>query len=60
LEKLLRVSAKHFVAGAVFEKRGMVWCCTVAAPIIKYMVGMEPTKIKAYLVKKGWWYEWLV
>jgi hypothetical protein len=59
MERLLRVSAKHFVAGAVFEKRGGVWCCTVAAPIIKYMVGMEPAKIKAYIAKKRWGFEWV-
>ena len=59
MQKLLRITAPHFVAGAVFQKRGSVWVCVKSAPIVKYMIGMEPIKIKAYIMKKRWVYEWV-
>lgn len=58
-QKLLRITAPHFVAGAVWEfDHG--WRCVRAAPIIKYMIGKRPTEVKNYLIKKGWDYEWIL
>lgn len=58
-ERLLRVEAPHFVAGAVWVPVGGVWSCTEAAPILKWMVGKPPAEVKAYLTRKGWSWEWL-
>lgn len=56
---LLVVTAPHFVAGAVWEKRGGEWHCTNAAPILKWMVGMRPDAVSDYLTRKRWAYEWI-
>lgn len=56
---LLRVVAPHYVAGAEFEKINGVWCCTNAAPIIRWMIGKPPAEIKRYLDKKKYDYEWI-
>ena len=57
-QKLLRITAPHFVAGAVWEfNHG--WVCVDAAPIIKWMVGKPPAQIRDYILKKNWSYEWL-
>ena len=55
-EILLRVTAKHFVAGAIFQIQASEWVCIRAAPILKYMVGWNSKKAKEYCQKKGW--EW--
>lgn len=59
MRKLLRVSAPHFVAGAVWRKAGDGWECERAAPIIKWMVGKSPSFVGQYLKEKGWRYEWI-
>lgn len=57
---LLRVTAPHFVAGAVWEQVEGKWRCSPhVAPIIAWMRGKTPEQVKAYLQKKGWKYEWL-
>lgn len=38
---LLRVSAPHFVAAALHEKRDGEWKCIAAAPIIAYQLASE-------------------
>jgi hypothetical protein len=53
--KLLRITAPHFVAGAIWVNKE----CTEAAPIIKWMVGKPPLEVKAYLDKRKWKYEWI-
>ncbi len=55
---LLRVTAPHFVAGAVWERvEGYEWRCTEAAPIIRWMVGKRSTDVRRYLNRKpGWSY----
>jgi hypothetical protein len=58
-ERLLRVEAPHFVAGALFARSGIGWECTDAAPILCWMVGKSPTAIGHYLKRKGWRHEWL-
>jgi hypothetical protein len=70
--KLLRVTALHFVAGAIFEKvnlwhwvdgQGWVtlpkWRCTAAAPILRYLVGEWALEVKEKLQKKGYKWEWV-
>ena len=47
---LLHITAPHFCAGAVVEN-GKV---TRAAPILGYMRGWDPAKVKAYAARKGW------
>jgi hypothetical protein len=56
-ERILRVTAPHFCAGAVFV--GPPWRCVEAAPILKWMVRKPPAETRAYLDRKGWAYEWL-
>lgn len=58
-EKLLRVSAPHFVAGAIFVKGEVGWKCVNAAPIIHWMVGKSPEYLHRYIKRKGWKWEWL-
>jgi len=61
--KILRVTAPHFVAGAVWKKEDGTWCCVLAAPILRWMVGMCSEAAKQYLEKKskerGWTTEWI-
>ena len=47
---LIRIEAKHFVAGVVVEGRYV----TRAAPILKYMVGWAKFKVMGYARRKGW------
>lgn len=47
--ELVRVVAPHFVAG--FLTDGVV---RRAAPILKYMVGWDDAKVRAYIARKGW------
>jgi hypothetical protein len=46
---LVRVAAPHFVAG--FETDGII---RRTAPILKYLVGWEDDRARAYFAKKGW------
>mgnify|MGYP006951076687 CR=1 FL=1 len=59
-EKLLRVSARHFVAGAVWikDERGD-WRCTHAAPIVKWMVGSSPAAAVERMRRSGYSWEWV-
>jgi hypothetical protein len=57
--KLLRVTAPHLCAGAVFVRDPAGWRCERAAPILKWMVGKPPAEIARYLEAKGWAREWL-
>ena len=43
-ETLLHVTARHFVAGAIFQIQNSQWICVRAAPILKYMVGWNSAK----------------
>ncbi len=44
-QKLLRVVAPHFVAGAVFERVGDGWMIGRCAPIIAWMRGKPPQQM---------------
>ncbi len=58
--KLLRVTAPHFCAGAVWQRDGDgEWTCTEAAPILRWMLGKTPTYVQQYLGRKGWDYDWV-
>ncbi len=59
-EKLLRVVAPHYVAGAVWQNDGTGWRCINAAPIIKWMIGKDPQAVANYFngKKKGYSYSW--
>jgi hypothetical protein len=56
---LLCVSAPHFVAGAVWERRGYAWHCLRAAPILHWMLGKTPAHCGNYFARKGWAFEWI-
>ncbi|MBK9497337.1 MAG: hypothetical protein IPO08_23015 [Xanthomonadales bacterium] len=58
-ERILRVAAPHFVAGAIWRRDVAGWRCVRAAPVIKWMVGQPADEVKSYLVRKGWVFEWL-
>jgi hypothetical protein len=58
-ERLLRVVAPHFVAGAIWRQDGGQWACVHAAPILKWMVGKNSREVRAYLERKRWEYEWV-
>ena len=46
MSKLVRILAPHFVAGLVLGGQ--------CAPIIRYMHGWPPERIRAYCKGKGW------
>lgn len=56
---LLRVTAPHFIAGAVFERVSDGWMIGRCAPIIGWMRGKQAAVISAYLRRKGWTWKWL-
>lgn len=57
---LLRVTARHFVAGAVWEKsHAGQWRCVRAAPIIRWMVGYGAAYTQERLTRSGCTYEWV-
>lgn len=61
-ERLLRVTAPHFCAGAVWTFIGTKWVCTDAAPIIRWMVGMGAVAMahrRPKMESKGWVFEWI-
>lgn len=57
--RLLRVTTDYFCAGAIWKKISGVWSCINAAPILKWMVGMNSDKAKLALLKMGANYEFL-
>ena len=56
---LLRVVTGYFVAGAVWIRIGNVWSCDKAAPIIRWMVGMNLERAKNKLLNMGAKWEWI-
>jgi hypothetical protein len=48
---LVRFEAPHFVAGALFDAKGV---CVRAAPIIAWMVGRNADDVRDYCADKGW------
>lgn len=57
--RLLRVSTEYFVAGAEWRKIGGIWSCVRAAPIIKWLVGMNADAAKLALLRMGAEWEWI-
>jgi len=57
-EKLLRVCAPHFCAGAIWRKIDGKWRCVEAAPILSWMRGRDPLWVRDYMKAKGWTYSW--
>jgi len=53
---MIRISAPHFVAGAVLNDDHIVMR---AAPIIVYMRGWTATRAINYCLRKGWTWEYL-
>lgn len=54
-EHLLRVTAPHFVAGAI-------WCggrCVKAAPILGWMHGKDASGVKEFMQRMGWEWQWI-
>ena len=54
---LIRITAPHFVAGAITEVGIGNDYVAKAAPIIRYMKGWPVYKVKAYCAKKRWVYK---
>lgn len=52
---MIRIVARHFVAGVVLNERDMV---VKAAPIVKYMIGWHSAGVMGYCRRKGWKYEY--
>lgn len=47
---MLRITAKHFCAGAI-----LAWNIVIAhAPILRYMRGWSVSEVESYCRKKGW------
>lgn len=58
-ERLLRVEAPHFVAGAIWAGDGAEARCVRCAPILRWMKGKRPIDVKQYLLRKGYSWLWL-
>lgn len=60
--KLLRIESPHFVAGCEWIKIGDSWKVNpkACAPILKWIVKMNPIQARRYLISKGWKWEWIV
>lgn len=52
-DTLIRVSAKHFVAGLVARDGRVI----LAAPILRYAMGWDGRKLAEYCRVKGWTWE---
>ena len=60
ITRTLRVTSKHFVAGAVFTKDGAHWRLTECAPILRRTLeGVAVPKIPIVLERIGWKWEWI-
>lgn len=59
MERVLRVEAPHFVAGAVWVLEGERWRCVTAAPILRWMINKPPDEVKKYLSRRGWGWAFL-
>lgn len=60
-QRLLRIEAPHYVAGAIFEQRNGDWFCVKAAPIIKWLKGKYLKELSNFLNKRqvGWKHQWI-
>lgn len=61
MTKLLRISAPHFTAGAVFEKDHKGWHLREHAPILNWLKQYRRhwEQVRAYCDRRGWTIEWL-
>ena len=48
---LIRIEAPHFVAAIVLGKDRRI---VEAAPIVGYMIGWTPERVREYVDKRGW------
>ncbi len=56
----LQVTNPYICAGATFKKEeNGFWHCVNAAPILRWMMGMDTQAIVTRLRKKGFTYEWM-
>lgn len=56
---LMRATNEYFTAGAVWVRRANVWTCTEAAPILRWMKGMNRDQAKIELLRRGCTWEWI-
>lgn len=54
-ERILRIEAPHFTAGAIWRGKQ----CVSAAPILAWMVGADPARVRRWLDHKGYAWEWI-
>jgi hypothetical protein len=57
--RVLRVTARHWCAGAVWELTPTGWRCIRAAPIIKWMTECDPRTARERLELMRYQWEWL-
>lgn len=56
---LLRCSNEYFCAGAIWVRREGHWVCDKAAPILAWMIGLQPSEAKFGLLKRGCSWSWI-
>jgi hypothetical protein len=56
---ILRIEAPYFVAGAIWKHVNEEWICTEAAPIISWMVGSSKERVKKWIDKHKYHYQWI-
>jgi hypothetical protein len=52
-DRIIIISAPHFVAGVCLDNDVAVR----SAPILRYMIGWDFTKIESYVARKNWKWE---
>jgi hypothetical protein len=59
MRRVLRVTARHFCAGAVWERTPQGWRCIRAAPIIGWMTQCSATEARDRLDLMRYTWEWI-
>jgi hypothetical protein len=59
MRRLLRVTARYWCAGAVWENDGDGWRCTRAAPVIAWMTRCSATEARERLELSRYKWEWI-
>jgi hypothetical protein len=59
VRRILRVTSRHWVAGAVWENDGSGWRCVQAAPIIAWMMQCSADEARDRLTLTRYEWEWI-
>lgn len=58
-QRLMRAQNEFFTAGAIWQRCDGQWSCTLAAPILRWMLKLDPATAKIELARRGCSWEWV-